>query len=240
MATPSGPEKTGYVSRLFGRIAPRYDLGNRVISLGRDQGWRRAAVKDFAPAAGERILDVGSGTGDLSIALAGSGASVTACDLSRPMMQVSASKAAAQGAPKIAHVLSDALRLPFTDEAFNGAAAAFTVRNFADLRTGLTEIARVLKPSGRFMCLEFTHPPSSLVGALYRPYLSHVLPILGGTVTGDSNAYRYLTDSIKSFPAPGSLADLMKASGFARVDWRLLNMGTVAIHICRKEPAGLN
>ncbi len=240
MARPSDPQKTGYVSRLFGRIAPRYDLGNRVISLGRDQGWRRQAVNDLAPVPGERVLDIGSGTGDLSIPLALSGASITACDVNRAMMLLGENKAAQAGASGVSYVLSDALRLPFADCVFDAAAAAFTVRNFADLNQGIEEIARVLKPYGRFVCLEFTRPPSNVIGAFYRPYLKHLLPLIGGALTGDSGAYRYLTESIKDFAAPAELAKLMKASGFSTVDWRLLNMGTVAIHICRKEPAGLS
>lgn len=239
MARPSDPEKTGYVSRLFGRIAPRYDLGNRVISLGRDQGWRRQAVNDLAPVRGEMVLDVGSGTGDLSMALELSGASITACDVNRTMLLLGKRKAAQAGTSGVSYVLSDALRLPFSDCVFDAAAAAFTVRNFAAVNQGLEEIARVLKPHGRFVCLEFTRPPSNMIGAFYRPYLNHVLPVIGGTLTGDSGAYRYLTESIKDFAAPAELAELIKASGFSKVDWRLLNMGTVAIHICRKEPAGL-
>ena len=225
-------DRARFVSRMFGRIARRYDMGNRVLSLGRDQAWRRRAIAALAPQAGERILDAGAGTGDLSLAVAGVGASVYAADLCLPMLIEGRRKASRAGLEQpIAFLAADALRLPFPDAAFDGAITAFTIRNFARLDDGLRELRRVLRPQGRLVCLEFMRPQSNLVSSLYRPYLTHVLPTLGGIITGDRSAYVYLAESIGDFSTPKGLADSLLAAGFGSVRYDLLNLGTVAIHV---------
>ncbi len=236
MQQVTGAEKSKTVSRMFGRIAKRYDLGNRVISLGRDQSWRRKAVAKLSPTAHDQLLDIGAGTGDLSLLMAHNAQTVTALDFSHPMVVIGRAKAARAGMDKkVAFVTGDALHLPFPDQTFDGIATAFTVRNLAKMEQGFAEMRRVLKPGGRLVCLEFTNPRSRFVRFFYRPYLHHILPILGGLLTGDGAAYRYLARSITAFPSAQSLAESIRAAGFPMVEWQTLNLGTVAIHSARRE-----
>lgn len=229
-------DKTRYVNRMFGRIASRYDWGNRVLSLGRDQSWRRRAVDMLDPTPDHRVLDVGAGTGDLSLYLARRAGAVVALDFSRRMMGIGAGKAATSGVQdRVCFVAADALRLPFADDSFDGTAVAFTIRNFASIDDGLAEIHRVLRPGGRLVCLEFTRPPSSLLNWLYQPYLKYLVPLIGGGISGDRDAYRYLAASINAFPMAEDLAGAMRDAGFRKVEWRYLNMATVAIHVTHKD-----
>ena len=229
-------DKAHFVSRMFGRIAHRYDLGNRVLSLGQDLRWRRSAMALLKPLAHDIILDVGAGTGDLALSLAGSAQQVVALDFSQPMLEIGRRKAAPQDhlRGRVTLVLSDALALPFQDSSFDCVTSAFTVRNLARTEDGFKESCRILKPGGRMLCLEFTRPPSRLVNLLYQPYLKHVLPFLGAQITGDRSAYTYLADSINSFPSARELAELIRQAGFERVEYRLLNLGTVAAHLSHK------
>ena len=149
MVQLSGAEKARTISRMFGRIASRYDTGNRLLSMGRDQGWRRRAVRLLDPQPGQRILDLGAGTGDLSLKIAPSAGSVFALDISGPMVSLGSRKATRAGvAGKVGFMVSDGLRLPFRDSTFDGVATAFTIRNLASIEDGLAEIFRVLKPGG--------------------------------------------------------------------------------------------
>ncbi|MBF8299573.1 MAG: 2-octaprenyl-6-methoxy-1,4-benzoquinone methylase [Dehalococcoidia bacterium] len=225
---------------MFGRIAGRYDMGNKVLSLGRDQAWRRRAVRLLNPLPNDVILDIGAGTADLSLQLAKKATTVVAGDFSLPMLEAGRHKVVgASLAQRIALVAADAMRLPFADNSFDGATAAFTMRNLADMDDGFAEILRVLKPGGRFVCLEFMKPRSGLVNFFYRPYLNHILPFLGSRVTGDRAAYAYLAASINAFSTPEELTHTMEAAGFRSVECHLINLATVAAHVGTKQPSEL-
>ena len=237
MTQPSRLEQTKLISRMFGRIARRYDTGNRILSLGQDQAWRRKATDLLDVRRHHRVLDIGAGTGDLSLLLAGRAAAVTGLDVSEPMIRLGRAKAKALSvADRVSFVVADAMRLPFPPSTFDRVAIAFTVRNLPELAGGFMEIHRVLAPGGRMACLEFTQPTSPVVRSLYQPYLNRILPFVGGQLSGDPSAYRYLARSISSFPTAEVLAEVINQAGFERVDWHLLNLGTVAIHLAAKLP----
>jgi len=224
------------VRKMFGRIVPRYDLLNRLMSLGMDRRWRRLAASAAQPR-GALALDVGTGTGDLALELCRQGSTrAVGVDFSRQMLDAASAKASTRGAD-VFWVLADALRLPFPDGAFDCVASAFLLRNLADLRTGLAEMARILRPSGRLVCLDITQPPTGPFGSLYRLYFNHLLPPLAGAISGDHAAYRYLPGSLKGFPDASQLAGRLADVGLVEVRVRLLGGGTLALHAARK-PAG--
>ncbi len=230
---PDAHEKASTVQRMFGAIAPRYDLLNHLLSLNIDRRWRRRAV-DMLVQGGRpagRFLDVCAGTYDLAIELARRpqfDGVVVGSDFALPML--------AQGAPKIRRsdvvpACADALRLPFPDHRFDGAMVAFGVRNLADLDAGLHEVARVLRPGARFVILEFTVPAWQPFRSLYLAYFEHVLPWIGRLVSRHANAYAYLPASVLEFPAPAELAARMEDAGFHDVHWETLTGGIAAIHV---------
>ena len=223
------------VRAMFGRIVPRYDLLNRLMSLGRDGHWRRAAA---AAAAGPRAgvaLDIGTGTGDMAIELRRHGAArVIAADFSAPMLAAARGKTGAVDG--VSFVLGDALQLPFPDTTFDTVTNAFLLRNLADLSAGLAEMARVLRPGGRLVCLDMTQPPRGPFGAAYRLYFNHLLPPVAAAISGDRAAYRYLPQSLRGFPDATALAHLLRKSGLIDVRVRRLGGGTVALHTGVKPP----
>ena len=215
------------VKGMFDRIAWRYDLVNTVLSGGTDQLWRRAAARATGVGVGGAILDVACGTGALTRALAqrvGAGGRVVGLDFSPGMLD-----GARRRSPRITWTEGDALALPFADGEFNAATIAFGLRNLADPTLGLAEMARVVGPGGRMVVLEFLRPPAGLVGRGYRLYLTRVLPVLGGRLSGDAGAYRYLSQTVDSYLAPAELTELARAAGWREPSLRKLNLGTVAL-----------
>jgi demethylmenaquinone methyltransferase / 2-methoxy-6-polyprenyl-1,4-benzoquinol methylase len=231
-AARGGAEKSQYVQRTFSEIAPRYDLLNHLLSLNIDRAWRRKAIAslhvDRKPAG--NYLDLCAGTLDVSAMLAGSNpaARVIGADFAEPMLRAGRNKIAGQ---KVHPVTADALRLPIRSSSMAGAIVAFGIRNVADLDAGLREVHRVLEPGGRFVILEFSTPRSPVVNGAYQLYFNHVLPIIGGLISGHRTAYQYLPKSVANFPSTDELASLMRAAQFANVKWRSLTLGIAAIHV---------
>lgn len=223
--------KARKVRRMFGEIAPRYDLLNRLLSGGVDRRWRRLAVRLATEKAPRRILDVATGTGDMALLLkqVRPDAEVVAADFTPEMLELARAKARRAGLA-VQFLEADALHLPFADASFDALTTAFGFRNFADYERGLAEFWRVLKPGGRAVILEFPPPPRGLLGRVYRFYFNGVLPWIGGVVSGKPEAYRYLPASVERFPEPERLAAMMRAAGF-EVSYRVLSAGIAAVHV---------
>ncbi|PNY81725.1 bifunctional demethylmenaquinone methyltransferase/2-methoxy-6-polyprenyl-1,4-benzoquinol methylase UbiE [Deinococcus koreensis] len=219
------------VQAMFASIAPRYDLLNRVLSLGVDRGWRRAAAQEALALEPGRVLDVATGTGDFALELKGRapGAEVVGSDFVPQMLDIARGKSAARHLD-IRLEEGDALNLPYPDGRFDAVTCAFGFRNFADYARGLSEFHRVLAPGGRVVILEFPPPRAGLFGRLFRFYFQHVLPRIGALVSGNAGAYTYLPESVLAFPDPETLAGLMRATGF-RTRFRVLSFGIAAIHV---------
>lgn len=209
---------------MFDRIARRYDVVNTLLSLGTDGGWRRQAAAATRAGPGSRVLDVACGSGRLSAALARRGGRVVGLDFSREMLRI-----AVRDQPSLDFVRGDALRLPFPDGTFDAVTIAFGLRNLADPAGGLREMLRILRRGGRAVVLEFVRPPSGPVGATYRAYLRHLLPRIGGLVSGDAAAYRYLSSTVDSYHRPEELVALARAAGWGEPVYRGLMLGTVGL-----------
>ena len=221
------------VQEMFARIAPRYDLLNRLLSFSRDRVWRRCTARALGSrlaAPNSRALDLCCGTADLTLELARvSRGMVVGSDFVHPMLVRAADKARARRRP-IALVEADALQLPFADQAFDVVTAAFGFRNLANYRRGLEEIYRVLKQGGEVGILEFAVPQTGLFARLYRFYFRRVLPWVGTTLSGVRGPYEYLPESVERFPECEEFARWMKAMGFRSVSYEVWTAGTVALH----------
>ncbi len=239
--TPSSP-----VRQMFTSIAGRYDLLNRVISLGLDQGWRRALAREVRRSIADdalppgRLLDLATGTGDVALTLdrrLPPGWRLLGADLTPAMLRVGRGKVAlsvAKGGRPIPLLAGDALALPFRDGLFDFVTIAFGVRNLPDRARGFAEMIRVLRPGGRLAVLEFSPEAAPLFAPLFNFYFHNVLPRLGGIISGDRGAYEYLPRSVAAFPTPSALSREMEAAGFTGVRQRPLAMGAVRLHLGQK------
>jgi len=232
-AAAGGIDKQRYVRRIFSEIAPRYDLLNHMLSLNVDRAWRRRALQELAwqHHPDGLYLDLCAGTLDVAALLArqsGFDGQVVGADFAEPMLRAGQAKASRQ---VVLPVAADALDLPLSTGAARGAIVAFGLRNVADLDGALDEVMRVLMSGARLVILDFSTPRLAMVRALYEVYFHHVVPAIGGAVSGQSTAYRYLPRSVGHFPAPPELARRMEGAGFRRVRWYPLTLGIATVHV---------
>lgn len=255
--TPDGAateeQAARWVRGMFGRVAGRYDLLNHVLSFQADRAWRATTAKRAAeilrrPEA--RVLDLCCGTGDLMLelekrrrwisgrsrdregAVASSSPLIFGSDFCHPMLVEANRKSGNKNARTVVFE-ADALQLPLADASFDLITVAFGFRNFANYRKGLTELRRVLRPGGMLAVLEFSQPPNRLFAGLYTFYSKHVLPRIGALISGASDAYTYLPESVRKFPGAELLAEEMRAMGYLDVEFERMTFGVVALHIGR-------
>src|ERR1700730_100480 len=252
-------EKAGLVRQVFASVAPRYDLMNDLMSGGVHRLWKNTLVDVVNPRPGEKFLDVAGGTGDIAFRLlkrldrrGGDRPDITVCDINPAMLAVGRDRAVnrgllksltwAMGAVGRARAVNGGVlkrppwaggpaeSLPFPDRSFDGYTIAFGLRNVTDIDKALGEAHRVLKPGGRFYCLEFSKVKSAPIGRVYDAYSERALPFFGRIVAKDAESYRYLHESIRRFPSQRVLAERMRKAGFANVAWRDMTLGVVALH----------
>jgi demethylmenaquinone methyltransferase/2-methoxy-6-polyprenyl-1,4-benzoquinol methylase len=225
-------DKAAYVHRAFTAIADRYDLLNTLLSFNQDRHWRRSTMSTLELKGSEILLDVATGTGKLAQELergVGAGGRVVGIDFCEPMLRK------AQRQTDIIHLLlATSEGLPFPDNSFDGATIGFALRNVPDIEKTLRETTRVIKTGGRVACLEFSRPRHPIMQSLHRFYLLRVLPTVGWLVSGDREAYVYLSRSIMEFPSAEELKAIMEKAGLERVRFRFLTSGVVAVHVGTK------
>ena len=230
-------DKQAMVDDVFRSVARRYDLMNDLMSAGVHRAWKAAMITALNPPRGEapfKLLDLAGGTGDIAFraaATAGTGFQAIVCDINAEMLQVGRERAAAKHLDdRVGFVDGNAEQLSFADKTFDACTIAFGIRNVPRIDVALREIHRVLKPGGRFLCLEFSSVDMPGLDKLYELYSFNVIPELGRMVTGDAESYRYLVESIRQFPRPNAFAEMMKQAGFARAKWDVMSGGIVALH----------
>ncbi len=230
---PSIEEKPVYVNQMFARIAPTYDVMNRMMALGQDQGWRRLMLEYCELPPNGSLLDVGAGTGDIAYTAMKQypGVKAIASDFTYEMMAAGVDKVPGHHLP---FVQGDTLHLPFADNSFDAVVSGFLIRNVVDREAAFREQARVTKPGGKVVCLETAPPSNTMLGPLFQLYFFNIVPIIGSLISGDREAYAYLPQSTVDFPEPAVLQRRMEQAGLRNVFYRELMLGTVAIHIGAK------
>jgi demethylmenaquinone methyltransferase/2-methoxy-6-polyprenyl-1,4-benzoquinol methylase len=229
-------EKEGLVHGVFSSVARRYDLMNDLMSGGVHRLWKDAMIDWLDPRPGRRYLDVAGGTGDVAFRIAetvrarGGDADITVCDINKDMLEEGVRRAAQKGERSIVWTCGNAESLPLPSNTFDAYTIAFGIRNVTHIDRALAEAHRVVKPGGRFLCLEFSRVEAPGLDALYDAYSFSVLPRLGQMVAGDADAYRYLAESIRRFPPQARFAKMIANAGFKRVKVRNMTGGVVALH----------
>jgi demethylmenaquinone methyltransferase/2-methoxy-6-polyprenyl-1,4-benzoquinol methylase len=240
-ALPPPEAKAGYVQEMFGHIARRYDLMNRLMTLGRDRAWRRYTVSQIVPALSSsqsaangdgRVLDVATGTGDLAFEALRQrpAATVIGLDFVSEMLVLAQHKSADQRSDlKLA--AGDALQLPFQDAMFDAIVTGFALRNVTSIPDAFVEMARVTRSGGRVACLEIAKPRLPIFRRLFHFYFYRMVPLIGGLISGQRAAYTYLPHSLTRFLTPDEIADVMRQTGWQEVRYKRLMLGTVAVHV---------
>src|SRR6202030_4409632 len=230
-------DKQTLVNEVFHSVASRYDLMNDLMSMGLHRVWKDIMINTLNPPKSDApfaLLDVAGGTGDIAFRAAkaaGSGFQATVCDINFDMLEVGRSRAAKrQLGDRLSFVEGNAEALAFPNRSFDAYTIAFGIRNVPQIDLGLSEAFRVLKPGGRFLCLEFSTVDVPGLDRIYDLFSFKVIPPLGRAVTGDAESYQYLVESIRKFPRPGVFAEMIRAAGFSRVNWQSLSGGIVALH----------
>jgi demethylmenaquinone methyltransferase/2-methoxy-6-polyprenyl-1,4-benzoquinol methylase len=231
--------KRTYVQRLFGRIARIYDLMNRLMSFGLDGYWRERAARYLALGTGETGLDLGVGTADLSIAVirrSGPGTHMIGIDITPEMLEQGRAKLARLGLEdRIELRLGDAEHIDLPDNSVDGCCSAFTVRNLTDIEQGFREMLRVVRPGGRVVCLEISHPPGKILSTLFRWYFYRLAPLFGSIIGKAFEEYHYLPHSLTHFPDAPQLQAIMERAGWSDVRFYRLSGGIVALHVGTKK-----
>ncbi|MGF1607529.1 MAG: class I SAM-dependent methyltransferase [Rhodothalassiaceae bacterium] len=233
----SDREKPRLVGSVFSSVARRYDLMNDVMSGGLHRLWKDAMIDWVRPRAGERILDVAGGTGDIAFRMArasGFGADILVSDINEDMLSEGRRRAHHRRVPNLRWCLADAEALPLPDRSLDAYTIAFGIRNVTHRERALAEAHRVLRPGGRFVCMEFSRPAVPALDRLYDLYSFRLIPFLGRWVAGDAESYRYLVESIRRFPDPDSFSGMIRAAGLSRVRVRCMTGGIVALHAARR------
>lgn len=227
--------KRRHVRRLFHTIADRYDLITVLLSYGRDRAWKRRLVVEAAVTKGERALDLACGTGDLAFAVAVEGARAVGLDLTPRMVQLAQRKSAALDVqPRPAFLTGDMMALPFPPASFDLVTTGYGLRNVPELGPAIDEIARVLRPGGRLLSLDFNKPGNTVVRGAYLAYLSATGSLLGWLLHRDPDTYRYIPESIRRYPGAHGVAELLRAHGFSTVRIIPLLGGLMTLHIARR------
>ena len=229
-------EKAGMVREVFSSVARNYDVMNDLMSGGVHRLWKDAMVEWLNPRPGWRVLDVAGGTGDIAFRIAefarmrGGEAEITVCDINADMLNEGVARCAGKGETHISWVCGDAEKLPVPDGSMDAYTIAFGIRNVTHIDRALAEARRVLRPGGRFLCLEFSRVEAPILDEIYDHYSFTVLPKLGQWVAKDADSYRYLAESIRKFPPQAKFAKMIEAAGLSRVTVRNFMGGIAAMH----------